>query len=119
MHQNRSHKKVGMLKIIGSCLIVGICKVTTFISDCFYFTKRFCKAMWNGCKNIFAYMEWGNIWNGIKLLLMMPIMCCKLAYEETMLMKEQRQREIEDNLFLGAPVGFFQQAKYNLVMANF
>ena len=47
------------------------------------------------------------------------IICWKLASDETKMMKANRQRIIEENIRLEAPQGFVQQAKYNLVLANF
>lgn len=119
MHQSQSHKQVGMLTIMYSCIVVGVSKAATFIYDCYLFTKSYFKFLYRSLKTIYSYMEWGSIWAGIKLMAASTIICWKLASDEVKMIKANRQRIIEENIRLQAPEGFFQQAKYNLVMANF
>lgn len=118
MHQKKSHN-VGMLNIIYSSIVIGVSKVTTFVYDCYFFVRSYFKFLWQSVKNIYSYMEWGAIWQGIKLMAASVIICWKLASDETKMMKANRQRIIEENIRLKAPQGFVQQAKYNLVLANF
>lgn len=63
-------------------------------------------------------MEWGSIWSGIKLMFASTLVCWKLASDEIKLLKQQHQKVVEENIALGAPEGFFQQARYNLILAN-
>ncbi len=118
MHQNKSTKKVGMLNVIYSQIVVAFSKVTSFCYYTYLFLKAYFKYLWQSVKNIYAYMEWGSIWNGIKLMFASTLVCWKLASDEIKLLKQQHQRTAEENIALGAPEGFFQQARYNLILAN-
>lgn len=94
-----------------SYIVLGTCKIMTVFSDLWSFSKSYFSILWTSLKQIYAHMQWGTIWQGIKLMAMSLVMSWKLASNEIKTIQANRDKVIASNLRLSAPEGYYQQAK--------
>lgn len=111
----KQRKECSWATKLWSYCVLAASKIITVLNDTVAFVKAYFRIMWTTVKQIIDHMQWGTIWKGLKLVAMSLLMSWKLASNEVKAIQETRDKTIAANLKIGAPEGYYQQAKFYLM----
>lgn len=109
------NNKPGLVVKAYSYVVVGFEKVANLFSDAWTFSKSYSAACWRSWKMIWKNFEFRNILTVLKLTFGTLFMAFGVAKTEFTRNKAAKIAMMNGNLQLGAPQGFFQQARFNIM----